>query len=519
MMQGDIWFESKLNKGSTFYFGITLDKELIENLISLEGYRETLKVLIVDDDKSLRQILEQYINEFNFSCKVVGSGEEALEEVERIIKSSEAFYDLILMDYKMPGIDGIETTLQIKSIQSIKKMPIVIMITAYKSEAVKEKARNVGIEEVLVKPIDQSMLFNAIVNIFGPKESIFGKIKQNNSINHHLFSKTSILLVEDNKINQEITKEYLTHIGIDVSVAENGLEAIEQVKNNTFDLILMDIQMPLLDGYEAAKIIKNMQSLKKMPIIAMTAHAMAEDKEKALQAGMDDYISKPFDPQILIEKMIFWLDKDISGEYEENRSDTPLEKAELNVLEALKRLGGNEKLYLELLQAFINESSFIIGKIKKSMEKEDNKSIVSELHKLKGLSGSIGAHKVMRLSDSLGQAVKIKYEKLYTIKDLEAEILVVHQRIQSILEHKRHMQGQNIRKEQDEDLNELLTQLRSFIEENSFIDESILNEVEIKIKKDKVCYESFKKLKVALDYFDYLEASKLIGEITKNRGI
>ncbi|MDF2612387.1 MAG: two component signal transduction system hybrid histidine kinase/response regulator with [Clostridia bacterium] len=519
MMEGDVWYESELNQGSTFYFSLVLGKKISGDLINLEGYRETLKVLIIDADRSSREILVQYISEFNFICKGVESGEEALKEIERMIRNKEEFYDLILMDYKMPRIDDIQVIRQIKSKQSSKEIPIVSMITAKESKKIKDERADIGIHEFLMKPINQSMLFDTIVNIFGPKESIFGNITKNSSTNHHILPKASVLLVEDNKINQDITKEYLVHVGLDVSIAENGLEAVEKVKNDTFDLILMDIQMPLLDGYEAAKMIKSMPTLKHLPIIAMTANAMAGDKEKALESGMDDYISKPFDPQILIEKMKFWLNQDIMEKHQGGGAHSTLEIPSLNTLEALKRLSGDERLYLDVLEAFISESSSILKKIKEGIKSEDAELVLNETHKLKGLSGSIGADKVMELSRMIEEAFKGPNRLGNEVKELEDEIIAVNHAIQSVLEHKAKMECINIRTATKEELDELITGLRDLIEGNSFIEDLLLEKIEAKIKDHKTCDEDFQKVKAALAFFNYTEAGRLIEKIIQERGI
>jgi PAS domain S-box-containing protein len=517
MMEGNIWFESQVNEGSTFYFSLCLEKNITRGLKHLEGYRETLKVLIVEDDKSIRKILEQYINEFNFTCSSADSGEAALKEIDDVIKNNQELYDLIIIDYEMSGMGGLEAADQIKNRYNLKNIPIIVTVTACEEKVIRDKSIAVGIEQFLVKPINQSMLFDTIVNIFGPKESIFGKLSKNDRINHHILPKASVLLVEDNQINQEITKEYLMHIGLDVTIAEDGLEAVDKVQKEKFDLILMDIQMPFLDGYQTTQKIREMSQVNQPPIIAITANAITADKEKALRAGMNDYITKPFDPEMLIEKMRFWLKRDISGNCEAKKTELPFEVYGLDVLNACKRLGGNEKLYLKLLKAFVDESKNIYRKIEKGIKKREREEVLSQLHKLKGLSGSIGADGVMKLSELMEQAVREQHEQDIRMKALQAEIQEVHHSIQLIVSHTLEKSALNTNESVTDDLDELMSELEKLVEEHGFVDDLIVEKIERQIKKDEVYHEVFGKLKVALEHFNYTESSRLITGIINSR--
>lgn len=517
MMEGTVWFESKINEGSTFYFSLRLGKNITRGLKHLEGYRETLKVLIVEDDKSIRKILEQYINEFNFTCSSVDSGEAALKEIDDIIENSQELYDLIIIDYEMSGMGGLEVADQIKNRYSLKNIPIIVTVTACEEKEIRDKSKAVEIEQFLVKPINQSMLFDTIVNIFGPKESIFGKLSRNDHSNHHILPKASVLLVEDNRINQEITREYLMHIGLDVTIAENGLAAVDKVQKEKFDLILMDIQMPFLDGYQTTQKIREMSQVNQPPIIAITANAITADKEKALRAGMNDYITKPFDPEMLIEKMRFWLKRDIPEHCEVKKWELPFEVYGLDVLNACKRLGGNEKLYLELLKAFTDESKKKFRKIEEGIKKGKREEVLSQLHKLKGLSGSIGADGVMRLSELMEQAVREPHEQDSRMEALQAEIQEVHHSIQLIVSHTLEKNALNVNGSVTDDLDELMGELETLVEDHGFVDDLIVEKIEQQMKKDEGYHEVFEKLKVALEHFNYTESSRLITDIINRR--
>jgi len=314
MMGGDIRAESIPGKGSAFTFtaafGLPKQKRVrvFEPAMDLIG----MKVLIVDDCGSSREALTQALKSFTFDPAAVSSGKEAIRELERVNNQPEKRpYELVLMDWKMPEMDGIETSRAIKKHPSLEKIPSIIMVTAYGREKVKEQADAIGIKGFLLKPVSHSALFNTIMEVFGHKIKRMRKGPKQVRIEDieglGKIEGAQVLLVEDNEINQLVATELLEKAGIIVTIANNGREAIEKIKKTKFDHVLMDVQMPVMDGFEATAEIRKDSQHKDLPIIAMTAQALTGDREKCLKVGMNDYVSKPIEINELFLTIIKWI--------------------------------------------------------------------------------------------------------------------------------------------------------------------------------------------------------------------
>ena len=459
MMGGDIWAESEFGKGSTFIFIAEFERQMNikEKKLHVPPELENLRVLIVDDNENSRIIIKEIIDSFSFKSTLASSGKEALSELEKSIHEKQP-YMLIIMDWKMPEIDGIETSRRIRNIPIFSQIPILIM-TAYGREEVIHQAKNAEIKHFLIKPIQTSVLFDMIIDIFWPNTAENKKIpkKQDRicfqdqfNIYVHWLKGARILLVEDNKINQQVAKELLESIGIYVDIANNGREAIDQLKNKKstyattpnfhfYDAVLMDIQMPEMNGYEATKRIKNKalemdQQTSEMdhpqssiPIIAMTAHAMAGEREKCLDAGMDDYITKPIDPNKLFSVLTKWIQK-------KNKTDSTSLKTDivcnnithqhnievdtlqlscpvqtnypLNIEQGLNRVAGNIGLYKKLAAEFYEDYKNAADQILMLREKEDIESSLRLLHTIKGVSGNMAAESLQQASFALETELK-----------------------------------------------------------------------------------------------------------------
>jgi len=316
LMQGTIWVESEFGKGSTFYFTAAFERqpEHQQPVIKVPMDVKDFFVFIVDDNDTSLQVMSEMMRSFGFAVEVTDSGEDAL----RILQAKAAdktllnTVDLILMDWLMPGLDGIETAELIKQDPRLAHIPI-IMMTAFGQEEQMRKAEAAGIEAFLIKPIRQSVCFDTIMNVMGYQAS--GRIVQKGAL--HVFSKdasalkvlqgTHVLLVEDNKINRRVAEGILNKAGVVVASAENGREALEILNENSFDLVLMDVQMPEMDGLEATRHIRADQRFDGLPVVALTAHAMKGDREMCLDAGMDDYIVKPLNQRKLLLTLSKWI--------------------------------------------------------------------------------------------------------------------------------------------------------------------------------------------------------------------
>ena len=305
MMNGKIWLESRLHQGSTFYF--TAWFEIPEQ--SGEEEKQTLpdvrkiKTLVVDDNTSARDIMKEYLEHMGIPSDTAESGAEAVRMVSQNRLTDP--YQLLLIDWRMPGLDGIEAVRQIRAMDNMETVgPLVIFVTAYETEEMKKYAEGLQVSAYLAKPVTQSELYDSIVRHYTERFPVRKEVK---AVQKEFFLRgTRILLAEDNEINQQIAVELLKAQGCRVDVVSNGAYAVEKAADPEaeYDLILMDIQMPVMDGLEASRRIRKIN--KAVPIIAMTARSMKEEKEKCYEAGMNDHIAKPIDPVRMMETIEKW---------------------------------------------------------------------------------------------------------------------------------------------------------------------------------------------------------------------
>jgi len=409
LMHGDIRVESELGKGSTFHFTVTFKcraKECKRRLIpppDIQG----LKVLVVDDCPDSRTILQRILESFGFRPELVSSGKEALDVLQENQTMKEPF-DLVIIDWRMPEMDGIEAARIIR--EDLKLNIPIIMMTAFGREAEKLEAKKAGINAFLTKPIFQSTLFNAIMDAFGKesRETRPGReITTKASIYKKHLKGLRILVAEDNPTNQEIAKAILEGAEIVVEIVNNGEAAVKAARKGRFDAVLMDIQMPKMDGYEATAGIRKIPELKSLPIIAMTAHAMKGDEEKCLEAGMDGYISKPINQDRLFQTI--WrtiksqkglpYDKEAETVVPEEAVDTPVIATQvlpaklpgINIQDALKALDIGSDVFKRILMGFLRNNKDVPSNIKDLFDKKDWESLVHLAHSLKGSAGNIGA--------------------------------------------------------------------------------------------------------------------------------
>ena len=416
LMGGKIWVESEKDKGSSFIFTAKFGRASVkkkELLLPSPDLRAT-RALVVDDNATSLEILNDMLTSMTFDVELASNGQEAIEKLEKA--SGNKPFNLVVMDWKMPGMDGIETSKLIKNHPTLNPKPVIIMVTAYGREQVMNQAQKAGLDGFLIKPVSQSIMFDSIMQAFGKEIERKHPSQQEAEIEGLQGIKgAKILLVEDNEINQQVAREILEGAGFIITIADNGKIALEKLAEDKFDAVLMDVQMPVMDGYEATGRIRNKSEFDNLPVIAMTAHAMKGDLEKSIAAGMNDHITKPIDPHQLFNTLIKWIkpgDRKIpvtmkklpqakSGDMEHIPN---LEG--IDVETGIKRVAGNRKLYRKLLLRFREENGEVIKKIKEAQSGGEKELSVRLAHTVKGVAGNIGANELYKKSRAVESALK-----------------------------------------------------------------------------------------------------------------
>ena len=375
------------------------------------------------------------LESFTFNVTLVASGEEGLEEIEKSI--GERPYDIVVMDWKMPGIDGFEAARRIRQDSRLTRVPVIILVSAYGREEIMWRAESEGLDAFLIKPISPSVMFDTIMQALAkdaPRE--FGQLVRKEQVSDLLkgLEGARVLVVEDNELNQQVAMEILAGAGVVVSLAGNGQEALDAVQANRYDALLMDVQMPVMDGYTATRIIRRNARFKDLPIIAMTAHAMAGDQEKSAAAGMNDHVTKPIDPAQLYAVLAKWIsapppparetrspevispdaNEKAPGDFTPIPAEAPPFPDALNgfdLLNGLQRLLGNKALYRKLLTGFAAKYTQSAGDILQALDAGDYRKAHGIIHDVKGLAGNLAALPLQAEAAELEKLIKHADEK------------------------------------------------------------------------------------------------------------
>ena len=521
---GTIRLESSYGKGSEFIITLPFTKSAEAGAVRTNRHcpeeLNGLKTLVVVENPVVRKILERELGDFSFLVASAPSNADALKILETA--SGESSYKLVIMDWMMQGVNGKAVIESIRTNENITHKPKIIVLMTYSRERVMSEVDELNLDGLLLKPITASTLFDAVIECFAKTKSLHElhlPHKQFEAEGLRKIAGANVLLVEDNEINQEIAAEILKQMGVNVTLANNGLEALEKISTQNYDLALMDIQMPNLDGLEATQRVRKLRNREALPIVAMTAHAMASDVEKSLSAGMNDHLTKPIDPDGLFRTLVKWIKP------REQRQQRDGEKRinfaglkSVNVDLGLTRLANNEELYSRLLAKFCSKHNQTIDIIRKALTGKDSAQALIVVHTVKGEAGNLGAEKLQLAAANLEALLRSGNVAGFepAAAQFEAELKIVLQDLQQHLPaaypglEKRGGVAGNIAT-----LGPQLEQLLSAVDLNSFKPCKAIFAELVKKNWSKKITAKLANIKNCLDVYDFKDAETQIKSLQK----
>ncbi|MBF0340995.1 MAG: response regulator [Magnetococcales bacterium] len=427
LMGGSIRVESTPGEGSRFVFDVWLgvsNRHMQASLVS-SARMHGRRVLVVDDYESARKVMEVYLTSFGLRVSQAEEAAGAMAILQEGERAGDPF-DLVVTDYMMPETDGITLATRIRHESGLKASPRIMIVTAFgEDRVIKRASRQAGIDHVLVKPVSQSLLLDAVMEIFGhagSRESVnAGPERPDPDGVRARLSGARILLVEDNEINRQVARELLEMANVTVSVARNGQEALDSVVRERPDGVLMDVQMPVMDGLTATRRIREQAGLADLPILAMTANAMRGDRERCLEAGMQDHIAKPVDPEAMYATLARWIKPATPQPLPELReggaalseSSAPLSLVipGVDTRAGLRRMRGNLDGYVGLVSRFLANQRGVALSIRHALAGADLATAERLAHTLKGVAATIGANELADKASRVESAIRAGGER------------------------------------------------------------------------------------------------------------
>jgi PAS domain S-box-containing protein len=528
LMGGQIWAESHLGEGSTFTFSLPYRSGVhlpVKPRTVPEEIRKT-HVLVVDDCKNALEVYANVLRQFSFAVTTASSAEEGIRILEAAGEKEP--YKLVLMDWRMPGMNGLEAGTLIKNHSELSVVPYVILTTAFGQEETVLQAES-ELDGCLLKPISPSTLLDAVTTVFGDKvvrpvtSEISKVIKSNES-----YEDLHVLVVDDNRINQEVVMGLLAEVQCRVSVASNGKEAIEKIEDDSIDLVFMDVQMPEMDGLEATRILRSKPSYYDLPIIAMTAHAMRGDYEKCIEAGMSDYVTKPVNVKKFFDTLRKWVpDKNQvlrRPTQQTTKDDEQIYMAKrlpgLDIDEGLQRLGGNKALFRSLLAEFVNDNRESARKINTNVSEQNWATARQAVHSIRGVAAHLSANKLAEAAQLLEEelAGDVSDRIMDTTKKFEDALTEAQDSINHFLEfdkEDKNVLSPGIQPKRDPKfLEPKLQELASLLANNHLNAEKVIQELKYNFDLGD-CIEAVNTIEEKIEALEFSEALAALKQVVE----
>jgi len=546
LMGGSIWVESTPGKGSDFHFTASFGTQ---EAVAGQGikYRELsgLRVMVVDDNEIARDVLSSLVLNFGIEVDAFADGVSALEALAKQ-EPGHRPYDLVFMDWYMPGMDGIECVHKLQHELNMA-IPAVIMVTAHSREEALAAAeiKKIELKSMLSKPVTSSTLMDAIANALGHR--IEREDRKDDSVDYNAalikLRGAHLLVVEDNEINQQVALELLADNGITAEIANNGKEALDMLNKAAFDGVLMDVQMPVMDGYTATREIRRLKRFEQLPVIAMTANVMSGDREKGEAAGMNDFIGKPINVKEMFLTIAKWVKPEVrktapelqersvlsgfSGEAPDLQTKAALNLPGFQIEQAIARTGGNQKLYRKILGKFRDSEADAAVRIRACLGRDDHETALIAAHTLKGLAGSIGAAALQEPAARLETAIHKQTDEvaalLAEVENKLSETIAVIDRAFETESNAAQEQGlqdkavSNNGKSREEALQAVKPELEALAKQIEDFDSTAADAVEALMEHldHQEIRESLNKLKRLLADYNFDAASAMLNELLK----
>jgi two-component system sensor histidine kinase/response regulator len=528
MMDGELTVTSEDGVGSEFSFNafFSLSNEEANSITKVESIAG-MRALLVDDSDSARIVLEEMLSSFGFEVMMTDNAKEAIEIFEKENAANRPF-SLMVVDWRMPGMDGLQLVAELRK-KDGQPVPSVLMVTAFGVDTVRQAAKEKLIDGFLLKPINPSILYDTINSILHLGEKrVLDKSKDIDVIENYraALQDSKVLLVEDNDINLELAIELLRDVGIEPDFARNGREGWEKVKENTYDCVLMDIQMPEMDGLTATRKIREEERFNSLPILAMTAHAMKGEREKSLSAGMNDHITKPIDPHILYNALIKYIKGEATANSvadfaEKNATadgDAPFQIEGVDVVNGLKRVAGKQDLYFKLLKTFVDNYTGVTAKAQKMVVEKNVPELAALLHTIAGVAGNIGITELYELAHPVSSELKnVSHEANPTLNSTHLQkTIAVFTKLEKQLPIIEKFVKANAKtvaattEVSDDELNERLTALAKAIEDNDMQAGELCEEMIAKFTLSEDMKSKLTGIQKALNEFEFDAALEIL---------